>query len=350
MIKLPISVCIIAKNEEKHIGNCLERIRPYGFEIIVVDTGSEDATREIAKRYTEQVYDFTWNDDFSAVRNFCAAKAAYDWILVLDCDEYVQDIDIRELSILMQKFPDYVGVLQLKNLLYGGGYGTDDVIRFYNRNYYTFDAPIHEQVCNKDVRKRGDKVNCFYIPAEVIHYGYALSEEEMQRKQQRNLTLLYRYVKNNPDKAYAYFQIGQSETILGNDRKAIEAYERSIALDENTEHAYVPLMIIALAHAYMRLERSEEALFLMDKYADSCKMAKYVATHASVLWDRGQHTKALILYVKATMLPDTDTLGEDLLRCYAHIIQGYLDMGDIKMADFFKEKFATCKAEYDEIV
>ena len=84
MSKVPISVCIIAKNEEKHIDECLRRLSPYGFEIVVTDTGSTDRTVEIARKYTDKVYSFEWINDFSAARNFCTAHASNNWILVLE--------------------------------------------------------------------------------------------------------------------------------------------------------------------------------------------------------------------------------------------------------------------------
>ena len=87
MSKVPISVCIIAKNEEKYIEECLRKLKPYGFEIVVADTGSTDATKELASRYADKVVDFTWINDFSAARNFCAKQASNNWILALDCDE-----------------------------------------------------------------------------------------------------------------------------------------------------------------------------------------------------------------------------------------------------------------------
>ena len=72
----PISVCIIAKNEEARIERCLQSIKPCGFEIVVVDTGSTDETKEIAARYADKVLDFTWCDDFSAARNFSLREAS----------------------------------------------------------------------------------------------------------------------------------------------------------------------------------------------------------------------------------------------------------------------------------
>ena len=107
MSKVPISVCLIAKNEEKNIEECLKRLKPYGFEIIVTDTGSTDKTKELAARYADKVLDFEWIDDFSAARNFCAKNASNNWILSLDCDEYVNSIDVKTMRILMQKFPRY---------------------------------------------------------------------------------------------------------------------------------------------------------------------------------------------------------------------------------------------------
>ena len=87
MSRLPVTVCIIAKNEEKYIEQCLRYLLPYEMEIVVVDTGSTDRTKEIAMKYTDKVYDFTWINDFSAARNFAASKASNNWILSVDCDE-----------------------------------------------------------------------------------------------------------------------------------------------------------------------------------------------------------------------------------------------------------------------
>lgn len=86
-----LTVCIIAKNEENTIKDCLESIKSVTNEIIVVDTGSTDNTKEIASQYTDKIYDFVWCDDFSAARNETLKHATSDWILVIDCDERLSD-------------------------------------------------------------------------------------------------------------------------------------------------------------------------------------------------------------------------------------------------------------------
>lgn len=353
MSKVPISVCIIAKNEEKYIEECLKRLQPYGFEIVVTDTGSTDRTKEIAAKYADKVLDFEWVNDFSAARNFCAQNASNAWILVLDCDEYVSSIDVSTIRILMQKFPRYTGVIRLKNLVLDAegkqAYGTDDVTRFYNRNYYGFDYPIHEQVCSHNMSEREEKMQCFLMPMEVVHHGYALPPEEMKKKQQRNLEMLYKSLEQNPKEPYTLFQIAQSEMILENYEKASEYYEKSLALDPSPEFIYVQVMIVSLAKAYVKSGREAEALELMNRYAEQCKTAKFVFTHAGVYLDNQQPLKALLLYVKTTMLPDADTLGENLLHCYEHIIGLYRDMGDDKMADLFQGKYEACIAERERV-
>ena len=87
----------------------------------------------------------------------------------------------------------------------------------------------------------------------------------------------------------------------------------------------------------------------MNRFADTCKTAKFVFTHAGVYLDNQQPLKALLLYVKTTMLSDADTLGENLLHCYEHIIGLYREMGDDKMADLFQGKYEACVAERERV-
>ena len=87
---MSISLCMIAKDEEKNIGAALDSVKGICDEIIVVDTGSRDKTKEIALSSGAKVVDFKWNDDFSAARNESLKHATKEWILVLDCDEVME--------------------------------------------------------------------------------------------------------------------------------------------------------------------------------------------------------------------------------------------------------------------
>lgn len=352
MTVLPISVCMIAKNEEKYIGQCLESISRYGLEIVVTDTGSTDRTKEIAQKYTNKVFDFEWCSDFSKARNFCADKASNNRILAIDCDEKIQHLDTKLLSEQIKQFPHFVGKITIKNILKKEDssepsldYSTDEIMRLYHKKEYEFVSPIHEQLRRIGESGEGEPLSCFEVPIELIHYGYALAKEEMNVKQQRNLELLYHMAENEPQNAYVYFQIGQSQAIIGNYTEALKAYEKSMAIDGDVEKPYVQLMLVSLAKTYRNAGYPDKALFLMERYAPRCNTAKFTEMHANLLWSSGQRLKAMALYLKATLMPDADSLGEGLLRCYAHLIQGYSDAGDTEMAEMFQIKFSECKEE-----
>ena len=88
-----ISLCMIVKNEENVIERCINTVKDIVDEIIIVDTGSEDNTKEKIKKYNAKIYDFTWRDDFAAARNFAFSKASMDYILWLDADDVLEKKD-----------------------------------------------------------------------------------------------------------------------------------------------------------------------------------------------------------------------------------------------------------------
>ena len=95
-----ISVCLIVKNEEDVIGRCLESVKGFADEIIVVDTGSSDKTKDSVRKFTDKLYDFEWIDDFSAARNFAFSKAAKDYLFWLDADDIVMPEDAEKINNL----------------------------------------------------------------------------------------------------------------------------------------------------------------------------------------------------------------------------------------------------------
>lgn len=88
---------------------CLNALQGYGFELVVVDTGSSDDTLEMVRDYTETVYQFEWCDDFSKAKNYAVSKASNNTVLVLDTDEYVTELDLAQLEKQMHEHPKQVG-------------------------------------------------------------------------------------------------------------------------------------------------------------------------------------------------------------------------------------------------
>ena len=114
---MKISLCLIVKNEEEVLGRCLESAKDFADEIIIVDTGSTDKTKEIAQQFTDKIYDFKWIDDFSAARNFAFSKAAMDYQMWLDADDIVPEKSVQEINELKKTLSDDVEIVTMKYVL-----------------------------------------------------------------------------------------------------------------------------------------------------------------------------------------------------------------------------------------
>ena len=109
--KASLSLCMIVKDEGKTLERCLNSVKSFINEIIIVDTGSKDNTVEIAKKFNAKIYKFKWIDDFSAARNFAFSKATSDYIMWLDGDDFINEDDIKKIESLLSNMDssyDYI--------------------------------------------------------------------------------------------------------------------------------------------------------------------------------------------------------------------------------------------------
>ena len=97
---MKISVCMIVKNEEDVLARCLDCVKQFGDEIVIVDTGSSDKTKDIASMYTDKVFDYQWCDDFSKARNYAFSKATCDYVMWLDADDVLEYSEIEKINQL----------------------------------------------------------------------------------------------------------------------------------------------------------------------------------------------------------------------------------------------------------
>ena len=109
-----ISLCMIVKNEEMHIARCLDSVSELVEEIIIVDTGSEDRTMEIASHYTSKIYSYPWKDDFSDARNYSFSKASMDYCMWMDADDVLEEIEKDKFLQLKQTLSSDVDVVMMK--------------------------------------------------------------------------------------------------------------------------------------------------------------------------------------------------------------------------------------------
>ncbi|MEK7432479.1 MAG: glycosyltransferase, partial [Cyanobacteriota bacterium] len=105
---MKISVCIITKNEEKYIEKCIESVYGIAYEIIILDTGSTDKTKEIVNKFDKvKLFETTWKNDFSSARNECISYVTGDWILSIDGDEILYKESLNFISELLNKKSNY---------------------------------------------------------------------------------------------------------------------------------------------------------------------------------------------------------------------------------------------------
>src|SRR3989344_1568817 len=183
-----ISLCMIVKNEEKYLEQCLDSVKDLVDEIIIVDTGSTDKTKDIAKKFNAKTFDFKWTDDFSAARNESLKHATKDWTLVLDADEILdkEAVKIIKDELIRNEENDaylfiqrnytneskIAGVVidehKLGKKSYSGWYGSLIVRLFRNNKGYKFDGTVHE-LAEPSIESKKGKIAMTNIP--IHHYG-----------------------------------------------------------------------------------------------------------------------------------------------------------------------------------
>lgn len=220
-----LSLCMIVKDEGKFLGDCLSAINPYADEIIVIDTGSKDNTKEIAESFGAKVYDFDWCDDFSAARNFSLSKAAKDWVLVLDADETISSSDMEKIKHLLDDGPADSYVFTQRNYTYDRsmlgfvpchkesrhtkdflGYETSKLVRLFRNNKgFEFRSRVHELI-EPSIKERGGIVRDSGI--NIHHYRECKSKVFEEEKRKRYFELGEKQIKDKPDDEKAYYETG----------------------------------------------------------------------------------------------------------------------------------------------
>lgn len=149
---ITISLCMIVKNEERILARCLDSLAGLMDEIIIVDTGSTDATKRIAAEYTEQIYDFAWTGDFSEARNFAFSKARMDYIYSADADEVLDEENRAAFLRLKEALLPEIEIVQMyyaNQLRHGTIYNYDRELRpklFKRNRTFRWQGAIHEQI------------------------------------------------------------------------------------------------------------------------------------------------------------------------------------------------------------
>lgn len=278
---LTLSLCMIVKDEEAMLGQCLDAVRDHVDEIVVVDTGSTDATVEIARERGARVLHHAWTGDFAAARNASFEAATGDWILYLDADEVLVEGDgprLRELTGRVWREAMYLSETNHTGRLEDGTAVTHNALRlFRNRPEYRFEGRIHEQIAHTLPGFLPERFEPTTVRIE--HYGYLGEVREAKDKSRRNLELLERQVAEGVDTPFLHFNLGSEHMALDDNAAAVDAFERAWATVSGDPlirtYGFVPSLAQRLVKSLRlvgrhedTIARGDEVLALLPGYTD----------------------------------------------------------------------------------
>jgi len=274
-----ISLCMIAKNEEKNIGRCLQSVAGVVDEMIVIDTGSCDNTCQIARTYGAKVQSFIWNDNFSDARNASLELATGDWILFLDADEELakESGAVLRQAVMNQDVEGYFNkIINISGNDSCPETTADVVFRlFRNRPDYRFRGAIHEQICDVISEKNAEANYQLLEDVVICHYGYLNSHLKEKDKKRRNRILLEKELMDRPNDPLVRFhyavelhRIGENLLAAGEFEKVSEAVNPQQVMYGAKLMRYIVLAYYGANEPDAALNAVQRGLALFPDYAD----------------------------------------------------------------------------------
>lgn len=239
-----LSIGMMVKNEEKNLDKCLNSLMPIidsiESELIIVDTGSEDSTIEIAKKYTDKLYFHKWNNDFSAMRNTTIKYAMGKWFFVIDGDEVLESTEEIIEFFKSGEYKNYnaasLNVRSFSSQKDLTKFGDLESIRFFkNDGYFKYEGIVHNQPVFKDPVKK--------IEATINHYGYIADDPElMEKKFKRTSELLKQELIKDSENIYYRYQLAVTYLMHNDISEALEemsALYYKLDIRQKVENRYI---------------------------------------------------------------------------------------------------------------
>ena len=319
-----ISVCLIVKNEAQYLGQCLESVKSFAFEMVVLDTGSTDETVEIAERCGARVYRSEWADDFSKARNEALNHVSGDWILILDADEIVSPEGVRH---LWREVGDRRAIgyrLPLRNE------GSDEQGQAYVPRLFR-NAPglfyigrIHEQVFTSiEVRRRQWNLENRLGETQIVHFGYTAEMTSDRDKVARNLRLLRLAVEELPGDSNLLMNLGLELSRSGRESEALGRYREAFdAMIATPERDVVPelreSLLTQFTSALIRNQRFPEArdVFSHQRVSDSAMTASLQFLKGLALMRTGAFEEGVAAFRSCVEIRDKATFSNGYAEAY----------------------------------
>ena len=313
-----LSLCIIVKDEEDFVEQCLNSVKDFVDEIIIVDTGSTDKTKEIAKKFTDKVFQHEWPDDFSKARNISLKYATKEWILVLDADEIIAEEDLKKIRELIEdkdvdgciftqrnytNNSSWINWVKCKEDKYTkgfNGYRASKLVRlFRNNKEFEFRNKVHELV-EYSIKEKGGELKETDI--QIHHYAESKPKEKRLATAKKYFELGEEIIKENPNDARAYYQTGAFCLNNKDYEKAVEKFEKVVELDASYKGAHYNL-----ARAYFKLKKIDKAEEALRKSIElKPRITAAYSLLGKILFDKKKIKEAIELLLKGININKND--------------------------------------------
>jgi tetratricopeptide (TPR) repeat protein len=264
---LTLSLCMIVRDEEDMLARCLEAVAPAVDEIVVVDTGSQDRTIEIARSFGARVIEREWTGSFADARNVSFEQATGDWLLYLDADEVLVKQDVQRLRALTGQTWRECFYLAETNFTGEQDDGTavnfSTLRMFRNRPQYRFSGRLHEQIRQNMPSYVPERIHDSNVRVE--HYGYLGAVRDAKEKSRRNIELLLAQRAESPPDAFLHFNLGSEYAAVGDAAASLHEFEQAWAMVKvqgPSIVAFAPILVCRLVKALRICGRPQDAIDL----------------------------------------------------------------------------------------
>ncbi|MRX72192.1 glycosyltransferase [Bacillus lacus] len=317
-----LSICMIIKNEEEVLTRCLESIKGIADEIIIVDTGSTDSSKFIGIKYTNMVFDYKWEGNFSNARNFAASKATGEWILALDADEYVDRESLLNFKEELKENPPEENIIAVQIVNFLGTSGNSTSLNYHERLYKNDGSIMYYRNIHELLKHKDSKENRGLVEFQIFHTGYMGKVEKEKDKSKRNLSMLINKKDKEP---IDYYFIGNEYDKLGELNEAIDYYKNGFALKDNINSYWVKKLLVRLINSLQRANKNNEAL----EIAETCEkiysdIVDYRFFKAKIYYEKGDFGFAKSIFEDILMKKDVFIANSsgDYLEFLPHLYLG----------------------------
>lgn len=334
---LRLSLCMIVRDEQEMLPRCLAAVADAVDEMVIVDTGSLDATIEIARSYGAHVIEREWTGSFGEARNVAFDAATGDWTLVLDADELLvtEDVELlRSLAGRTWREAFYVAETNYTGDLDAGSAVTHNTLRmFRNRPQYRYSGRLHEQIADTLPAYLPERVE--YTNVRIEHYGYLGAVRDSREKSRRNIELLRMQQAEGESTSFLHYNLGAEYAVAGVPEAALVEFERAWELMEADPDRDVLQFAPALANRLVRAlracgrpedarVRAQEALERFPGFTD------LVLEQAAASATLGEEERAIELYEQCIAMGDAPRRYTATVGCGSYLPR--IALGELRHA------------------